>query len=514
MDKLRFIKSLIKMSRSGLINKLMINRLDSFLYDRVVIRNTLNLEEVRIKKFQFLSSMLHSAMKNVKKGYISSAVIEKLAEVLVENAFFKDSSEIVNKHKEFIEKNGFEAPTFITLSPTRGCNLKCKGCYACSDKSGSPSLPWEIVDRIVSEVHDLLGAHFITISGGEPFLYRSDGHNICDIFRKYNDMFFLIYTNGTLITKEVAKELASVGNATPAISVEGFEKETDERRGEGVHKRVLNAFANLREAGVPFGISVTATSLNTPVLLTDDFYNFYFEEQGATYMWEFQFLPIGSGSKTFDLVVKPEERLKLYHMWEKQISEKKHCIADFWNSGMVSSGCIAYGGNHGYIYIDWNGNIMPCVFIPYYVDNIMDLYNQGKNLTDALNSEFMKRGRNWQNNYGVSHLDTPDNWLMPCSFRDHYKNFVENIITPDIKCENQEAEEILYDLNYYNKMTEYDNALGEITEPVWKSKYLKENVSDQKSDKGTHSKEAKGKDKISEDKSGQEQKINVTIQSD
>lgn len=70
-------------------------------------------------------------------------------------------------------------------------------------------------------------------------MYKSEGKTLLDIFEKYNDMFFLVYTNGTLITPEIAKRLAKLGNATPAISVEGYEKETDERRGKGVYKKFL-----------------------------------------------------------------------------------------------------------------------------------------------------------------------------------------------------------------------------------------------------------------------------------
>ena len=474
MDKLSFIRSVIKMSKSGLVNRFLIRKMDSFLYDKIVNHDPLNVEEVRIRKFQFISSMLHMAMKNVRKGYISPGIIERLAEVLIENSFFKESAEIVNKRKIFFEEHGYQAPSFITLSPTGNCNLSCQGCYAGSDRNGSASLPWETVDRIVADVHDSFGAHFITISGGEPFMYNDGGHTIFDIFSKYDDMFFLIYTNGTLISREVAAKIAKTGNATPAISVEGFEKDTDERRGPGTHSRILRSFENLRSEGVPFGISVTATSRNIDSLLGENFYEYYFEELGATYMWQFQFLPIGRGNNAFNLVVNPDNRVKLYNMWEKQLSENKRCIADFWNSGMITCGCIAYGGNHGYIYINWDGNIMPCVFVPYYIDNIKDLYKKNLGLTDALNSEFMKRGREWQNEYGLSHQKTAGNWLMPCSFRDHYKNFVENILTDDARPENPEAAEIMNNRDYFEKMNNYDMELKELTEPIWKYKYMKE----------------------------------------
>jgi len=139
-------------------------------------------------------------------------------------------------------------------------------------------------------------------------MYKSEGKTLLDIFEKYNDMLFLAYTNGTVINEEITQRLMESANATPAISVEGFEKETDERRGIGTHRKILETFERLRQAGVPFGISVTATNKNADVLLTDEFYDFYFKEQGACYMWQFQLMPIGRGKDEIDLMVKPERR--------------------------------------------------------------------------------------------------------------------------------------------------------------------------------------------------------------
>ena len=44
---------------------------------------------------------------------------------------------------------------------------------------------------------------------------------------------FLAFTNATLVDEEFANELERVGNFLLAISVEGFEEETDMRRGKG-----------------------------------------------------------------------------------------------------------------------------------------------------------------------------------------------------------------------------------------------------------------------------------------
>ncbi|MCK4408365.1 MAG: radical SAM protein, partial [Bacteroidales bacterium] len=388
--------------------------------------------EERLKRYQFYSAILNVAEKNLEKGYYSKTGTKKLIHSLSGGKLVTKAGDKIGKIQiDYKLKYGEYPPGFVVLAPSQRCNLQCTGCYAGSTNRTVSTLPYSVVDRIIGDVHDVFGRKFVVISGGEPFVYKSDGKTLLDIFEKYNDVFFLVYTNGTLITPSIAQRLSELGNVTPAISVEGYEQETDERRGKGVYNKIMKAMENLRKAGVPFGISVTATSKNYELLLTDEFYNHYFEEMGVSYMWQFQLMPIGRGKETFDLVVSPKKRLELYKIWIKVLTEKKYPVADFWNSGVISNGCIAYGGNCGYIYIDWNGNITPCVFVPYYVDNIYDLYKEGKNLAHATLSVFMKNGRKWQN----YHEKTRKNHLMPCSIRDHYKNFRENIITDKTKPE-------------------------------------------------------------------------------
>ena len=160
-------------------------------------------------------------------------------------------------------------------------------------------------------------------------------------------------------------------------------------------------------------------------------------------------------------------------MWEKCIKEKHYFVADFWNSGIVSDGCIAYGRGGGYIYIDWNGNIMPCVFVPYYKDNIFDIYRNGGTVTDALFSDFFINGRKWQKRYGFDNdKEKPQNWLMPCSIRDNYKSFKKDIVTDNIIPEDKMAEKAMNDTDYYNRMIDYDDKYREITEEYWQKRFL------------------------------------------
>ncbi len=458
-------------SRTG--RKFLLNQFDKKIYRSVVKEGSKMFPRaVQVKKYKWIMAIISQLFKNYDKGYISPRVGRKILEVLGQN-FFRDNllrqslESFKNKYKEY-------PPLFIVVSPTQRCNLKCKGCYAASSGQTTATLDFDVFDKILKENHDIFGSRFVTISGGEPMLYKSQGRNLLDVFEKYPDTYFIFYTNATLITDGVAKKLAKLGNASPQISVEGLEEETDARRGKGIFQRVLKATENLKEVGVPFVISVTATTENIDTLLSDKFYDFWFEEQGASYMWSFQLMPIGRGKDVFGLMPTPEQRLKLYRKWE-ELLERGYPIADFWNSGVLSNGCIAYGRPGGYFYIDWHGNITPCVFIPYYVDNIYDLYKQGKTLADALFSDFFKKGREWQKKYGLAHPKQAENWLMPCSIRDNYQSFRQEILPEIAKGEDESAQQARDSKEYYQGLIDYDQKLKKLAQPIWDREYKEAN---------------------------------------
>jgi len=448
----------------------MLKRFDKRLYTNLVENNTDYPKEMQKRKYQFLMSMLNSAKRNIDKGWFSKEVADRVVNTLIKFGMAQRELSFDTK-KEFKKKYGILPPSFIVFSPTQKCNLKCLGCYA-SSTSNAPTLPYETVDKIVDEVYNEWGNHFMTISGGEPLMYKDDGKTLFDIWEKYSDMFFMFYTNGTLINKEVAEKLSKLGNVTPAISIEGLEKETDERRGSGIFKKIKEAADNLKEAGVPFGVSVTATSKNAELLLDDKFYESIFEEIGATYMWMFQLMPIGQARNMKEWMVTPDQRVKLFRKWEEIMETKKYCIADFWNSGVLADGCIAYGRDGGYLYVDWNGSVTPCAFVPFYEDNVLDLHKKGKKLAHALFSDLFVNGRKWQEEYGLSCTKNPDNWLMPCSIRDHWDNFKENILSKDAVPEDESAAEAIKSKEYSEALSKFDEELEKKTKPIWEKEYL------------------------------------------
>ena len=190
-------------------------------------------------------------------------------------------------------------------------------------------------------------------------------------------------------------------------------------------------------------------------------------------MWLFQYMPIGRNFTT-EMMITPEQRFELFKKWRQLLCEKQWFIADFWNSAITSNGCISCAKKDGYFYIDWNGNIMPCVFIPYYTDNVKDLFARGKKIQDALFSDFFVKGRAWQNSY-FNQDGKQGNMLMPCFIRDHHQEFLK--IARDechVLPEDAAADEAMNDESYHNTLMEFDEKLKAVEEPCWKSEYSRE----------------------------------------
>lgn len=369
---------------------------------------------------------------------------------VLENFFINMAIFGRNKQKELKEKLGFGLPMFFVISPTSQCNLRCVGCYA-GQYAKNEGLSFEEVDRILTEAKDL-GIYFVTISGGEPFVWP----HLLKTLEKHNDMFFQIYTNGTLIDKKIVKKLAKLGNAAPAISIEGFEEETDQRRGNGTFRKIMQAMDNLREAGVLFGFSATPTKKNSEILSTDEFIETMIGK-GCAFGWYFQYIPIGR-QPDVNLMATPQQRNNLRLRINQIRNSKPIFIGDFWNDGPYIMGCIAGARPRGYFHINSNGDVEPCVFFQFSVDNI-----KGKKLLEVIQSPFFKAIRDAQPYCQNKNLLTPcaiiDNpWVMR-SIVKKYK------AKPSYNTDNS----IITDQTIANFLDNYSKEYKKITDPIWEN---------------------------------------------
>ncbi|MGB9868295.1 MAG: radical SAM protein [Bacillota bacterium] len=270
--------------------------------------------------------------------------------------FFINAGVLAPAARERAEKkHGVHIPWAMLIDPTGRCNLACKGCWA-AEYDRTLDMDYSTLDRVITEAEEL-GIRFIVVSGGEPLVRMHE------------------LLNGTLIDSEAARQFAEAGNVTFAISLEGFEEQTDARRGNGVFAKVMRAMDNLKEAGVVFGFSATYTRNNTEVVGSERFIDLMVEK-GCAFGWLFTYVPVG-GQADIAYMATPEQRKWMYEQVRKWRQEKPIFVADFWNDGAAVGGCIA--GGRSYFHINAMGDVEPCAFIHYANVNI-----KNTSLVDAL----------------------------------------------------------------------------------------------------------------------------------
>ena len=411
-------------------------------------------------------SILETVNRAISDEKLSPATYSVASRVLGRDLFVekKPRLELTEHFSQLYD--GYVQPSFLVISPSKACNLRCTGCYADADAS-LPHLEWDLVDKIVTDARNLWGLQFIVVSGGEPMAYRSQGKGILDLAEKHQDVFFMMYTNGTLITKEVAERMAALGNVVPCMSLEGWEERTDARRGKGIYQRVMDAMDRLYEAGVLYGVSLTATRENAEEILSDEFIDYIFMKKHARIGWIFQYMPIGR-SYTLDLMPTPQQRMWMWAQSWKLIREKKVFLADFWNHGTVVKGCLSAGGhnNGGYLYIEWNGNVTPCVFVPFSPVNINDIYAKGGNITDVFKEPFFADIRKWQTSCEDKNL------LTPCLIRDHNEVLRRLICKHEAEPIDSNAASSIQDKDYAVGLDDYASRYTSIADQVWQKAYI------------------------------------------
>jgi len=177
-------------------------------------------------------------------------------------------------------------PPFFFLSLTDACNLRCHGCWITSQ--GQPrQLNPDDVNRFIAQAKSR-GNRFFVLLGGEPFLYK----DIWTILQQNRDCYFQIITNALLLDDRTIATLKKAGNATILVSLDGFERTNDARRGSGTFRDIATSFQRLRTGKLLFGVATTITAENCQEVLTPDYVR-WVDQQGAMYLWYYIYRPVG-----------------------------------------------------------------------------------------------------------------------------------------------------------------------------------------------------------------------------
>jgi MoaA/NifB/PqqE/SkfB family radical SAM enzyme len=274
-------------------------------------------------------------------------------------------------------RRGEHFPPFLFISVISSCQLRCQGCWV-DVEAPRKMLDLEALDRIVTEAKRH-GNSYFGLLGGEPFLHP----NLLDLLARHPDCYFQIFTNGQLITDEVARELRRLGNASPLVSIEGTAGVSDERRGRAhVLDRTLAGLENCRRHRLVTGVATSVCQTNFD--LVSEAWLRRLIGMGVHYVWFHTYRVVGPNPSA-PLALRPDQVLALRRFVVQMRARLPLVLVDaYWDDEGRALCPMATGVSH---HIGPAGDVEPCPIIQFATESVHD----GRNIYDLLNGSAFLR---------------------------------------------------------------------------------------------------------------------------
>ena len=274
------------------------------------------------------------------------------------------------------EQQGIHVPPILVISVTSKCNLHCEGCYHQALRhSTEAEMSDERIWRLVDEAKEL-GISFIVLAGGEPLMRP----NILGLSKKSPEIMFMMFTNGLLINDDVLRQIAKNKNVVPLLSLEGYQVDTDGRRGTGVYSLLLKSIDKLKNKQLFWGASLTMTRTNFDEV-TDEAFIKQLVDAGCKLFMLTEYTPVTK--ETENWILTDEQKARVVGIRNAfRAKFPALFIALPWDEDEIG-GCLSAG--RGFVHISAEGNVEPCPFVAYSDTNLKNLP-----LKEALQSKMLK----------------------------------------------------------------------------------------------------------------------------
>ena len=272
-------------------------------------------------------------------------------------------------------KAGLDAPICLTWEITYACNLQCVHCLSSSGTRDPRELSTDQAKAVLDELRDLQ-VFYINIGGGEPMI-RKDFFEILE-HAETNDIGVKFSTNGTYITAENARRLASMNYLDIQISLDGVDAATNDAvRGKGSYATAIAAMNHLRDANFgQFKISVVVTRHNVDQL---DAFKALADSYGAQLRIT-RLRPSGRGADTWDELHPTQQQQRQIYDWLMKHGENVLTGDSFFHLnafGESLPGLNLCGAGRVVCLIDPIGDVYACPFV------IHDQFKAGSLLSDG-----------------------------------------------------------------------------------------------------------------------------------
>ena len=148
---------------------------------------------------------------------------------------------------------------------------------------------------------------------------------------------------------------------------------TDERRGQGVFRRAMQAMEQLKHEDLFFGTSITVTTENYKMVTSSVFID-QLRSYGCKIVFFIEYVPTEEGTEHLALTEGHVSEM------EQLLEQRREEYADiiflsFPGDEKALGGCLASG--RGFFHIGPDGSAEPCPFSPYSDSNVVELGVRG-----------------------------------------------------------------------------------------------------------------------------------------
>ncbi|MBP1922919.1 pseudo-rSAM protein/SPASM domain protein [Halorubrum alkaliphilum] len=149
----------------------------------------------------------------------------------------------------------------VVWNTTKRCNLYCEHCYAAADDEGAPNELSTAEGKALIDDLAEYGVPVLLFSGGEPMV-REDLPELIE-YAADSGVRPVLSTNGTLLTRENARELKEAGLKYAGVSVDGLPERNDRIRGQdGAFDAAVRGIEACLDVGLKTGLRYTITEHN------------------------------------------------------------------------------------------------------------------------------------------------------------------------------------------------------------------------------------------------------------
>ncbi len=250
-------------------------------------------------------------------------------------------------------------PTSLVFLITYNCNFRCLHClnkFLLQTKVKSREVNYREICSTLSQVADL-GTILLTISGGEPFI-KPDFWKIME-YAKKKEFAISLTTNGSLITKDVARRLSDLVIFGVTMSIYGMSEEVYRHitGTDDVFKKVMDGIGFLIKENIGLTLRMVLMRENFNQLKL--FENLTKEVKvEKNFRWDFNFCRGGS-SESLKHIISESQIMRFL------CSHPEECEPEF--VGKLSkpppSALLCSLAAHHNIAVDPYGNVSPCQLI-------------------------------------------------------------------------------------------------------------------------------------------------------